>query len=125
MFEFDGSAPARCNLLPLAKNALKKLRTTRHPDVLKFMDAVETDTTVYIMTERVRPLGSELGSWTPKDINEKQEWLLWGLHRIAVSRPVPSVDSFFLRVNRRLSHFSMIRVIRHMGIYEFRPYSCP
>jgi SCY1-like protein 1 len=48
------------------------------------MDAVETDTTVHIMTERVKPLKLEIQSWSTKDIQEQQEWLLWGLHRISV-----------------------------------------
>ena len=81
VFEFDTTLKG---LLPLAKNALRKLRVTRHPDVLKFMDAVETDTTVYIMTERVRPLQSELQNLSTKNVQDKQDWLLWGLHRITV-----------------------------------------
>lgn len=56
----------------------------RHPDVLKFMDAVETDTTIYIMTERVRPLAAELQSMSGKTVQDKQDWLLWGLHRVTV-----------------------------------------
>lgn len=71
-----------------AINALRKLRTTRHPDVLKFMDAVETDTNVYIMTERVRPLQTALQAWTSRDAQEKEDWLLWGLHRISVRKHV-------------------------------------
>ncbi|TFY50780.1 hypothetical protein EVG20_g11332 [Dentipellis fragilis] len=79
VFEFDGSSRS---VLPLAKNALRKLRVTRHPDVLKFVDAVETDTTVYIVTERVKPLSVELQAWSSKSAQERQDWLLWGLHRI-------------------------------------------
>lgn len=56
----------------------------RHPDVLKFMDAVETETTIYIMTEPVRPLAAELQSMSGKSMQDKQDWLLWGLHRITV-----------------------------------------
>ncbi|KAI0043803.1 ARM repeat-containing protein [Auriscalpium vulgare] len=85
VFEFDTTVPGKKTLLPLAKNALRKLRVTRHPDVLKFMDAVETDTTIYIMTERVRPLVSELPTWYSKGAQEKQDWLLWGLHRISTA----------------------------------------
>jgi SCY1-like protein 1 len=68
----------------LGKNALRKLRTTRHPDVIKFMDAVETDSTIHIMTERVRPLSTVLSTWSSKGDREKEDWLLWGLHRISV-----------------------------------------
>ena len=48
------------------------------------MDAIEADGTVYIMTERVRPLSAELPSWEAKPVNERQDWLTWGLHRITV-----------------------------------------
>ena len=85
VFEFDASSnPQRKRYLPLANNALKKLRTIRHPDVLRFIDAVTTDTTVYVMTERVRPLSSVLDGWSSKASKDREEWLLWGLHRISV-----------------------------------------
>ncbi|KAG7449615.1 ARM repeat-containing protein [Guyanagaster necrorhizus] len=83
VFEYDFSQ--KKNLEPLAKNALRKLRTTRHPDVLKYLDAAESDSTTYIMTERVRPLQMVLQSWSTKDQQQKEDWLLWGLHRISVA----------------------------------------
>ncbi|KIO18829.1 hypothetical protein M407DRAFT_31509 [Tulasnella calospora MUT 4182] len=85
VFVFDANAPGKRNVLPLAKNALKKLRTTRHPDVLKFIDVVETETTVYIVTERVQPLSKALSSWQSKPAKEREEWLIWGLHRVVVA----------------------------------------
>ncbi|PSR88589.1 hypothetical protein PHLCEN_2v5116 [Hermanssonia centrifuga] len=85
VFEFDANQPGKRNWLPLAKNALRKLRTVRHPDVLKFLDGVETDTTVYIMTERVRPLASVLQDASSKSAQDKEDWLLWGLHRISIA----------------------------------------
>jgi SCY1-like protein 1 len=78
------SAPNKKNLLPLAKNALRKLRTVRHPDVLKFIDAVETDTSVSIVTERVQPLGKALSNATQKGARDKEDWIVWGLHRVSV-----------------------------------------
>lgn len=39
IFAFD--IPANRSRLPLAKNALKKLRTFRHPGVIKVLDSVE------------------------------------------------------------------------------------
>jgi SCY1-like protein 1 len=83
IFEYDFTQTR--NMTPLAKNSLRKLRTLRHPDVLKFMDAVETDNTIHIMTERVRPLSVTLNSWSGKGKQEKEDWLVWGLHRISVS----------------------------------------
>jgi SCY1-like protein 1 len=82
VFEFNSQQ--KRTLLPVAQNALRKLRVTRHPDILKFMDAVEADGTIYIMTERVKPLSAELSSWEASPAKDRQDWLLWGLHRITV-----------------------------------------
>nr|GAT57734.1 predicted protein [Mycena chlorophos] len=83
VFEYD--CTARRAMLPIAKNALRKLRTTRHPDVLKFLDAVETETTIHIMTERVRPLHEALAARASYGAQEREDWLLWGLHRVSVA----------------------------------------
>ena len=87
VFEFNGQQ--RRNLLPVAQNAVRRLRVTRHPDILKFMDVVEADSTIYIMTERVKPLSEELSLWQSKPARDKQDWLLWGLHRITVRTQLP------------------------------------
>jgi len=55
------------------------------------MDAVETETVVYIMTERVRPLTSVLPAWVSRGAAEREDWLLWGLHRISVNFPVATL----------------------------------
>ncbi|KAJ6497835.1 armadillo-type protein [Mycena sanguinolenta] len=83
VFEYD--CTSRRGMLPIAKNALRKLRTTRHPDVLKFLDAVETETTIHIMTERVRPLQVVLQTWASRGGQEREDYLLWGLHRVSVA----------------------------------------
>lgn len=86
VFEFNSQH--RRNLLPVAQNAVRRLRVTRHPDILKFMDVVEGDGIIYIMTERVKPLSEELISWEAKPVKDRQDWLLWGLHRITVRTEV-------------------------------------
>ena len=96
VFYFDGNVPNRKSLLPLARNALRKLRTIRHPDVLKFIGVVENDTTIYIMTERVKPLGMSLSSFADKSPASKEEWLTWGLHRITVSTFARRATLFFM-----------------------------
>ncbi|CCA73691.1 hypothetical protein PIIN_07644 [Serendipita indica DSM 11827] len=90
VFHFDASGNRRTHL-PFARNALKKLRTTRHPDILKFIDVVEQGESMWIMTERVRPLRPVLFSWVSstgsakgKD-KEREGWTIWGLHRIAIA----------------------------------------
>ena len=87
IFEFDANQPGKRNVFPLAKNALRKLRTIRHPDVLRFMDVVETDSTIHIMTERVSPLAPAITQYSNRAAQEREDWLLWGLHRISV-RPL-------------------------------------
>ncbi|KAG5352188.1 hypothetical protein C0989_003269 [Termitomyces sp. Mn162] len=85
IFEYDYSDQTKKASKEFATNALRKLRSTRHPDVLRFIDAVETDTITYIMTERVRPLQSVLQSWCGRDAKEREDWIFWGLHRISVA----------------------------------------
>ncbi|KAH7888422.1 hypothetical protein F5I97DRAFT_1852549 [Phlebopus sp. FC_14] len=85
VFEYDLIHPLNKPTIPLARNALRKLRTIRHPDVLKFMDVVESDSAILIMTERVRPLPAALQAWASKGTQEREDWLLWGLHRISVA----------------------------------------
>ncbi|XP_006460920.1 hypothetical protein AGABI2DRAFT_69620 [Agaricus bisporus var. bisporus H97] len=85
VFEYDLSDSTRPNFKAFAQNALKKLRTIRHPDVLKFIDAVESDTSIFIMTERVQPLSNALPTWISRSSQEREEWLLWGLHRVSVA----------------------------------------
>ncbi|PKS07803.1 hypothetical protein jhhlp_006411 [Lomentospora prolificans] len=76
IFSFDITANrAR---LPLARNALKKLRTLRHPGVIKVLDTVETDTYIYIATERLVPL-----RWHVKRKSLTEEAMKWGLHTVA------------------------------------------
>jgi SCY1-like protein 1 len=67
-------------LLPLARNALKKLRTLRHPDVLKFLDSSETESQVWIITEQVDPLASRI-SFESGDEDAK----IWGLSRLSTA----------------------------------------
>ncbi|KAF1736098.1 putative inactive serine/threonine-protein kinase scy1 [Beauveria bassiana] len=76
IFSFD--ITAHRGLLPLARNALRKLRTIRHPGVIKVLDTVETETYIYIATERVVPL-----RWHVRRKSLSPETIKWGLHSIA------------------------------------------
>lgn len=84
----------RKTLFQLARNALKKLRTIRHPDVIKYVDSVETDTHVYIATEPVRPLqgvlrdwgsGGALASSAAKSKVSKDAWCALGVKSISTA----------------------------------------
>ncbi|KAG7114878.1 inactive serine/threonine-protein kinase scy1 like [Verticillium longisporum] len=76
VFSFD--IAANKSRLPLAKNALRKLRTLRHPGVIKVLDTVETETHIYIATERVVPL-----RWHIRRKSLSPEAIKWGLHSVA------------------------------------------
>ncbi|KIM19635.1 hypothetical protein M408DRAFT_196262 [Serendipita vermifera MAFF 305830] len=98
VFHYDPSTPNHSQPM-FPQNALKKLRTTRHPDILKYIDLVEQGGSIWIMTERVRPLRGALFSWDSGTSEpavggkgkgaaknkSKEEWTIWGLHRIAVA----------------------------------------
>ncbi|KAL5043643.1 hypothetical protein BDW71DRAFT_187497 [Aspergillus fruticulosus] len=64
--------------LPLAKNAVRKSRTLRHPGVIKVLDTIETESSIYIVTERVVPL-----SWYVKRRSLSEETSKWGLYTVA------------------------------------------
>ncbi|KAI0997105.1 N-terminal kinase-like protein [Podosphaera aphanis] len=76
IFSFDLNS--RKSLLPIARNAVKKLRTLRHPKVIKVLDTTETESHIYIATERVVPL-----SWYIKIKDLSAETLKWGLVGVA------------------------------------------
>ncbi|KAI0179554.1 ARM repeat-containing protein [Hypoxylon sp. FL1284] len=76
IFSFDITANKARH--PLAKNAVKKLRTMRHPGVIRVLDTVETETYIYIATERVVPL-----RWHVKRKSLSPETIKWGLFSIA------------------------------------------
>lgn len=46
------------------------------------------------MTERVRPLNAALSERAGKGAKEKEEWLIWGLHRISVRDLLSSVCEY-------------------------------
>ncbi|KAI9691314.1 MAG: hypothetical protein M1820_009777 [Bogoriella megaspora] len=70
IFTFDINANR--NRLMLAKNTVRKLRTIRHPGVVK------TDTHIYIVTERLTPLG-----WHTRRKSLAEETMKWGLYNVA------------------------------------------
>ncbi|CRG85191.1 putative inactive serine/threonine-protein kinase scy1 [Talaromyces islandicus] len=76
VFTFDINANK--SRLPLAKNAMRKCRTLRHPGVLKVLDTVETESHIYIVTERVTPL-----SWSVKRRSISEETAKWGIYTVA------------------------------------------
>ncbi|KUM61917.1 hypothetical protein ACN42_g5179 [Penicillium freii] len=80
VFAFDVNANK--SRLPLAKNAVRKSRTLRHPGVIKVLDTIETEHNLYIVTERVVPL-----SWPVKRRSLSEETAKWGLYTVAFTAP--------------------------------------
>ncbi|KXT04209.1 hypothetical protein AC578_59 [Pseudocercospora eumusae] len=76
IFSFDINANR--SRLPLARNALRKFKTLRHPGVVKVLDTLETDQLIYIATERITPL-----NWSTRRKALSEESLKWGLHSVA------------------------------------------
>ncbi|KAJ5587815.1 uncharacterized protein N7459_003580 [Penicillium hispanicum] len=76
VFAFD--IAANKSRLPLAKNAVRKSRTLRHPGVIKVLDTIETESNLYIVTERVAPL-----SWQVKRRSLNEETAKWGLYTVS------------------------------------------
>ena len=61
---------------------------------VKYVDSVETDTHIYIATERVRPLEGVLRDWevggglsgsSSAKGKGKEDWIGWGVRSISVS----------------------------------------
>lgn len=59
------------------KNALKRARTIRHPDLIKFVEGYESSSHVYIATEPV--IG--LSTISSQDLNSNL--IVWGLYKVA------------------------------------------
>ncbi|XP_020823730.1 N-terminal kinase-like protein isoform X2 [Phascolarctos cinereus] len=65
----------------VAKAAFKRLKTLRHPNILAYLDGLETDKCLHVVTEPVTPLGNylklkaETGGLSELEIS-------WGLHQI-------------------------------------------
>ncbi|KAJ5684702.1 uncharacterized protein N7477_001047 [Penicillium maclennaniae] len=76
VFTFD--IAANKSRLPLAKNAVRKSRTLRHPGVIKVLDTIENESFLYIVTERVAPL-----DWQVRRRSISEETAKWGLHTVS------------------------------------------
>ncbi|KAJ2341602.1 Nuclear aminoacylation-dependent tRNA export pathway component, partial [Coemansia sp. RSA 2618] len=78
VFVFDKSrGPAAATAA--AQNALKRMRTLRHPGILRYLDGAETGDAIYIAAERVVPLLS----WLDGLDGGPGELGRWGLFRVA------------------------------------------
>eukprot|EP00741_Cyanophora_paradoxa_P002368 tig00000601_g2294.t1 len=65
------------------RNAAKRMKTLRHPGVVAFVDSYETDTTVYVVIEEVRPLIEVLEEYRTMDVREREANIALGLYQLA------------------------------------------
>lgn len=78
IFEFEVKHAKAGQYYGLAKNAAKKLKSTRLPGVLKVLETMDTDSNIYIFAERVVPL-----SIVMKEAKLNQEVITLGVYTIA------------------------------------------
>ncbi|XP_040826918.1 N-terminal kinase-like protein isoform X3 [Ochotona curzoniae] len=65
----------------VAKAAFKRLKTLRHPNILAYIDGLETEKCLHVVTETVTPLGTYLKARSEAG-GPKEPELSWGLHQI-------------------------------------------
>ncbi|XP_075401539.1 N-terminal kinase-like protein isoform X3 [Tenrec ecaudatus] len=65
----------------VAKAAFKRLKTLRHPNILAYIDGLETDKCLHMVTEAVTPLAMYLKAQVEAGGLKELE-LSWGLHQI-------------------------------------------
>ncbi|CAI9544514.1 unnamed protein product [Staurois parvus] len=64
-----------------AKSALKRIKTLRHPNILSYVDGLETDKCLYVVTEPLTTLGTYIKSRSDSGGISELE-ISWGLHQI-------------------------------------------
>lgn len=81
IFTFD-KRNASSDQQALAKNALQRIKTLRHPNILKYIDSIDLPTHLHILTEQVLPLTFE-----PIQLNDHVGQLAasLGLHQITTT----------------------------------------
>ncbi|XP_048733634.2 N-terminal kinase-like protein isoform X2 [Ostrea edulis] len=79
IFAFDVKTSSESQV-QVAKGAFKRIKTLRHPNIVCFLDGVETDKVIYFATEAVVPLENYLN-----DSNENRNLMAisWGIHQVA------------------------------------------
>nr|XP_006136658.1 N-terminal kinase-like protein [Pelodiscus sinensis] len=65
----------------VAKAAFKRFKTLRHPNILSYIDGLETEKCLHVVTEPVTPLSTYLKSKADSGGLSEQE-ISWGLHQI-------------------------------------------
>ena len=89
--------PGREREVELVKASIKRLKTLRHPCVLTYLDSLETDKCVYLVTEEIIPLQAYL-----KDLQssaQKELTLSWGIYQVTKCLSFLNNDASLLHCN--------------------------
>ncbi|XP_012150322.1 N-terminal kinase-like protein yata isoform X2 [Megachile rotundata] len=71
------------HLLDVARSAVKRLKTLRHPSILSYLDSLETDKVIYLATEHVESLHNRLKRKSDSNEESKKElYFSWGIFQI-------------------------------------------
>ncbi|XP_035742235.1 N-terminal kinase-like protein isoform X1 [Vespa mandarinia] len=71
------------HFLDIARTAVKRLKTLRHPSILAYFDSLETDKMVYLVTERVEPLQNRLSrKLDSEDVIKIDLYFSWGIFQV-------------------------------------------
>lgn len=87
VFELKGGNDV---LLDTAKASVKRLKTLRHPNILQYIDSLETEKVVYLVTEYVEPLNQHLELSQTEE--EKRLAVSWGLFQVAKGLGFLTID---------------------------------
>lgn len=84
VFVFDIKTGSETQL-EIAKAAVKRLKTLRHPSVLTYLDSLESDKILYLATEYVEPLTDHLEKLSIQG-PQKDLYVAWGIFQITVCK---------------------------------------
>ncbi|KAJ8941930.1 hypothetical protein NQ318_013263 [Aromia moschata] len=80
VFVFDSKNNSEAQI-EIAKAAVKRLKTLRHPSVLTYLDSLESEKLLYLATEYVDPLGNHLENLSLEG-PQKDLYIAWGIFQI-------------------------------------------
>lgn len=83
IFRFDFKEPTN-PMVERAKQSLKRIKTLRHPSILKYVDSCETEKSICIVTEQVTPLAEYLDHASSSFTTNQREFsIAYGLLNVA------------------------------------------
>lgn len=84
IFMLDQTRASR-EQIGMAQNAVKKIRSIRHPYLVKFLEVAESQSAIYLVVEHVEPLVNRLAALFQGKGRESStsSWIAWGLGHVA------------------------------------------